>query len=200
MQDRTWLEYNVTWIPVTKKFNMNVNTVTQMILQQTVNKSKMQQMKQTTDKRWVSNSQVSETRNTTGTWLSKQVSNHCSSGLQVLCRFIDCFCIAASGTHGNCGGNFVPRQAVHYLPSSQTNGRLPYLCCHKCPQYHLIHTKAKVYKASCQPPFRKMPCSWSCSSVTVVVPCPWFSWCILCFLFFFLHQSFHICFLHLPVA
>ena len=67
MPDRTRSEYDATWIQVARRFNKNVHTVTQLILQKTVNKSKMRQTKQTTAESWVSHSQVSETQNTTGT-------------------------------------------------------------------------------------------------------------------------------------
>ena len=48
MPDRTRSEYDATWIQVARRFNKNVHTVTQLILQKTVNESKMRQTKQTT--------------------------------------------------------------------------------------------------------------------------------------------------------
>ena len=67
MPDRTRSEYDATWIQVARRFNKNVHTVTQLVLQKTVNKSKMRQTKQTTAESRVSHSQVSKTQNTTGT-------------------------------------------------------------------------------------------------------------------------------------
>ena len=65
--DGTRSEYDATWIQVAAMFDMNVHTVTHQILLKIENKSKMRQTKQTTAESWVSHSQVSETRNTTGT-------------------------------------------------------------------------------------------------------------------------------------
>ena len=56
----------------------------------------MRQTKQRTAESWVWHSQVSEPRDTMPTWLTKQVSTHCSDGLHLFRCFADCFCVTAA--------------------------------------------------------------------------------------------------------
>ena len=138
MPDRVRSEYDATWIKVARKVQHECSNshlaVTTANCKQVQNAANEARQLLEVECHTVF-CQVSEARNSKDTWLSQQVSNHCSDGLQLLRCCDDCFYVRprSGGSHRRmlCRSIFFRGPSVHYLPSSQTSGRLPSLCCHK---------------------------------------------------------------------